>query len=86
MKFGFDQISKEPPQWLKVISNYSIMILGALAVWSMTIPEKYASADAKNFLGSTLTLLVTILKGFELLSGKQEQKTNTDDKSQSNTV
>ena len=45
MKFGFDQISKEPPQWLKIISNYSIMILGALAIWSLSIPDKYATAE-----------------------------------------
>ena len=84
MKFGFDQISKEPPQWLKIISNYSIMILGALAIWSLSIPDKYATAETKNFLGSTITLIVTILKGFELLSGKPD-KTNTNDNQPTNT-
>ena len=73
MKFGFDQLGKVAPQWIRIIADYSIIVLGGLSVWSLAIPEHYMSSDSKNFFGATATLIVSIINGFKMLSGKQEQ-------------
>jgi hypothetical protein len=73
MKFGLDQIGKEPPKWLKMLSDIAIIILGAFAVYVLSIPDSILTPDNKNFIGATATFLVSILKGIEMLSGKQDQ-------------
>lgn len=71
MKFGLTQLNKEAPKWLTFLSDYSIIVLGAFAIYSTQIPDSYINSDLKNLLGSTATFIVAILKGIEMLSGKK---------------
>lgn len=73
MIISLNSLSKPSPKWLKNLSNISIIILGALAGWSLTIPDSWISLDIKNFIGSTLTMLVSILKGLEMFSSSASQ-------------
>jgi hypothetical protein len=49
--------------WIDV----SIVVLAALAAWSLAIPDSLMNADLKNFLGATLTMIVGILKGLQMI-------------------
>ncbi len=73
MKFGINQLGRKAPLWLTFISNFSVVFLGAFAVYVMSIPDSYISAENKNFYGATATFLVSLLKGIELLTGKEEK-------------
>jgi len=73
MSFGFENIGKDSPKWLKRLSDFSVLFLGAFAVYSSQIPDSILTPDMKNLAGSTATFLVSILKGVEMLSAKQDE-------------
>ena len=70
MKFGVNQIGKNPPVWLSRLSSALIIILGAFAVYSLSIPETILTLENKNFLGATCTFLVSLVEVFKLFTGQ----------------
>lgn len=74
MKFGLDQIGKDSPKWISRLANALVVILGAAAVFSMTIPERIMSAEDKNFLGGTFTFLVSMVTVFKIITGKDNDR------------
>lgn len=55
------------PKWFQYSLSISIVVLGALAGWSLTVPDEWIAPHTKNFVGATLTMLVSIAKSVELL-------------------
>jgi len=76
MKFGIKQIGRDAPKWLSRLSDFSVLIVGAFAVYITQIPESYILPDAKNLIGSTASFCVAILKGIEILSGGKHEDEN----------
>lgn len=74
MKVGLTQIGKTPPLWLSRLSDALVVILGAAAGYSMTIPDSVMSPDHKNFLGGTFTFLVSMVTVFKIITGKDNDR------------
>lgn len=77
MKFGLKQLDKKPPVWLSRLTSSLIIILGALAVWALTIPDNIMSAENKNWLGGSFTFAVSIIEVIRIFSG--QNKTENDE-------
>lgn len=72
MKFGIDQIGKDAPEWMNKLADASVVLLGALAIWSLSIPDSFMNPETKNFLGATFTLLVSGVTVFKIITGKSK--------------
>lgn len=77
MKFGLNQIGKPAPLWLSNIASALVILLGGLAVWSLSIPETIMTAENKNWLGGSFTFAVSIVEVIKVLTGKN-QKNDAD--------
>lgn len=73
MKFGIKQIGKEAPEWLSRFSDALVLLLGAFAIYTLAWPDEWITPQMKNFVGSTATFAVGVVKAIELFSGKKEE-------------
>jgi len=74
MKFGTSQIGKPAPKWVERLMNALIVIvMPALGVLVLAIPNTWVSPEAKNFIGACGTFTVAILKGVLFFIGDDEK-------------
>jgi len=70
MKFGIKQINNDPPKWLVNLADAVIIVLGALAIYSLSIPESIMTLENKNFVGATFTFIAGLITAFKVFTGK----------------